>query len=198
MATRADDRVLVLAAGRGTRMGTPKALMRVGGEPWWAVQQRRIDDAGPAQTWVVSAPVRTAMVEQGARLDCVTADGGLPMFESLVAGLVRLGDDPPRGVFVLPVDVPAPGRGVFGVLPGPGAVAPVYRGKPGHPVYLSWGWVRRRILTPGQGGAAPPLSGDQRRLDRLLAGEVVRVEVDDPATVANLNTPEDLERWLGG
>ena len=199
MATRAGhDRVLVLAAGRGTRMGTPKVLMLVGGEPWWVRQARRIDDAGLGQTWVVSESVRTTMLAQGAGVGFVTADAGAPMFESLVAGLVALREDPPRGVFVLPVDVPAPGRGVFDSLSGSaGASVPVYRGKAGHPVYLPWGWVRGRVLTPGQGGEASPLDGGRRRLDRLLDGEAVRVAVDDPATVVNLNTPGDLERWLG-
>ncbi len=199
MATRAgDDRVLVLAAGRGTRMGTPKALMLVGGEAWWMRQAQRIGEAGLGQTWVVSEAVRAGMVEQGAGVAFITADAGMPMFESLVAGLVSLIDDPPRGVFVLPVDVPAPGRGVFDCLSrSAGVSVPVYRGTSGHPVYLPWGWVRGRVLTPGQGGEASPLDGGRRRLDRLLDGEAVRVAVDDPAVVVNLNTPDDLERWIG-
>ena len=54
-------RVLVLAAGRGRRMGGPKALMMVEGEPWWMRQRRRIAEVGIPMTWVVSPQVLDEM-----------------------------------------------------------------------------------------------------------------------------------------
>lgn len=200
MATRADDRVLVLAAGRGTRMGTPKALMPVGGEPWWVRQMRRIGEAGLEQTWVVSRAVRAGMGDGGGGADLVLADASAPMYESLETGLIHLSASPPRGVFVLPVDVPTPVGGVFGALSGGGGgmvspVVPVYRGATGHPVYLTWGWVCDRILTAAHGGRAAPIVDEARRLDRLIGAGGVRIEVDDPAVAVNLNTPADVQDW---
>ncbi|MBZ0173075.1 MAG: NTP transferase domain-containing protein [Phycisphaerales bacterium] len=196
MPTLVDEHTLVLAAGRGKRMGSPKALMNVGGEPWWVRQKRRIETLGLRQTWVVSDAVRTAMWHRTGAPEFVVASASEPMFESLVAGLIHLGLAPPRGVFVLPVDVPAPDGNVFRALAGANSVAvPVFRGATGHPVYLPWGWVCDRILTGEQGGRAAVLLGEHRRLDRLTRGESRFVDVADPAISFNLNTPGDLGDW---
>ena len=109
------------------------------------------------------------------------------MFESVVAGVVALASRPPAGVFILPVDVPAPSRATLAALAGAGAVGvPRHAGARGHPVRLSWGWVREHLL---DGDPRP------RRLDRLIEGVAVPVDVEDSRVLVNLNTPADLEAW---
>lgn len=184
------DRVIVLAAGHGRRMGGPKAMMQVEGRAWWLHQVRRLRELSIESLWVVSHTVREGIAsEHGEFVTCVEANPDDPMFESLLAGMRAFEGHDLRGMFVLPVDVPVPSLGVWQKLAGSVRPAqPVYAGRRGHPVYLPWEWWRHR--------ATQLPNAHDARLDRLIAGESVRVEVDDPSICQDLNTPEDLERWL--
>ena len=109
--------------------GPGKLPMQVSGRPWWVWQSERIVAAGVEAVWVVSAEVRAGMGAGGpARV--VEASSTAPMFESVRAGVGFVAGLKPRGVFVLPVDVPgAAGATVWGALVGAGEVAlPEYRG----------------------------------------------------------------------
>ncbi len=201
-----EDHVIVLAAGRGVRAGGPKALHRVGSELWWKVQARRLARTGLPVTWVVSERVRDGMLGEGELPEHLAiADEGAPMFASVRAGIEdvdrrsrerRPGEEPwtIRGVFVLPVDVPAPRAEVLtrlsAALAEPGsavAAIPTHQGRHGHPVYVSWDFLEMRVLR-----VAP--SPDDR-LDRLIGRERVEVPVDDPGVLVNLNTAQDFEDW---
>lgn len=182
-----DQAVIVLAAGRGTRMGTPKALMSVNNQPWWRLQTRRLSRVGMRQVWVVSDEVRAAMGEP-SDATLVNGDPKAPMFSSILAGVRALVDAPPTGVFILPVDVPAPSESVWSALAGHGseATAPVFESRRGHPVWLSWTFVADHVL---------PADPDAR-LDALVDGHLSEVAVTDPDVAANLNTPADLQAWI--
>ncbi len=203
------DHVIVLAAGRGVRAGGPKALHRVGTEVWWTVQQKRLARVGLPVTWVVSERVRDGMAAGGAMPErVVIADEHAPMFASVLAGMEsvdrrsreRRSGEPPsaiRGVFILPVDVPAPSKDVFTRLaaalttPGsPAAAIPTHDGQHGHPVYVSWPFASTRIL----GVAQTP----DARLDRLIGRARIEAPVDDSGVLMNLNTSEDFEVWARG
>lgn len=187
--------ILILAAGRGTRMGGPKALMQVGGRPWWQVQRERLAAVGLPQTWVVSEAVRTAISGQaGAPERMVVADSDAPMFQSVMAGVESLrGPDRPRGVFVLPVDVPAPGPEVWEMLSRSVVPAlPMCRGVHGHPLYSPWRWVESELL------GLSPRDRAGLRLDRLIAPSVRHIECGDVSVTINLNTPADVSTWLSG
>jgi nicotine blue oxidoreductase len=176
---------VILAAGRGTRMGGPKALMEVEGRPWWRTQQERL--GGLPCVWVAAPEVAAQL--RGRRGSIVAGDPDAPMFESIRAGL-RGGLDPGvGGAFILPVDVPAPLSGTIRMLAaaaGSGVAVPSYQGRRGHPAALSRSWVQR-VLLP-----APPGS----RLDHLIGTEAVEVPVADPSVTVNLNTRADVARWL--
>jgi molybdopterin-guanine dinucleotide biosynthesis protein A len=58
----------------------------------------------------------------------------------------------------------------------------------GHPVFMPWHWVEEHRL---HDAAMAPT----RRLDELIRPHAIRVPVDDPAVLVNINTPEDLKRW---
>src|SRR5262245_59801794 len=126
-------------------MGTPKALMQVPDGPWWAVQEARLARVGVSAMWVVSERVRSEMVAAQRPMPEVTvADDGAPMFESLIVGLTAVESKNLAGVFVLPVDVPAPKEGVWHTLAQAtgqsrdGIVSPSFEGRHGHPVYIPW------------------------------------------------------------
>ncbi len=178
--------VLVLAAGRGRRMGTPKALMRVAGEPWWRRQLDAIDAAARDSVWVVSDRVRAQIeTELGARALIATSDEDAPMFESLLAGIDVVSHQAPAGVFIQPVDVPVAGKPVLDALASGGrVVVPDFSDTHGHPIWLEWSWLRDAIGRR-----------TEDRLDNLTADERVHVEVHDPRVAMNLNSPEDVRAY---
>jgi molybdopterin-guanine dinucleotide biosynthesis protein A len=186
--------VLVLAAGRGSRMGGPKALMMVNGRPWWQHQQDRLSTLGLPVTWVVSPEVDSQLhssVSASARV--VVSDPARPMFSSILAGIDRLRACPPESLFILPVDCPAPHPSVWQKLAGHDKPAvPVAGQVRGHPVYLPWIFITSTIdslmeITPER---------DSLRLDRILSGVACEVPVMDASVAVNLNSPEALLAWM--
>ena len=171
-------------------MGCPKALMQIGSRSWWEIQAERLDSIGMPSVWVVSSEVQRGIGSEGkARINAVCADSGLPMFESLVVGLESVWTEKCTGLFVLPVDVPVPVGNVFEALRATEQVSvPTFKKRRGHPVYLPMDWIQSINWNH--------LPEHLRRLDRLIASDVVEVPVDDPDTVVDLDTPEDVQRWL--
>lgn len=173
-------------------MGGPKALMTVGGRPWWRWQVERLGAAGMASCWVVNGGVMSAFASCPDAPSVQTlADASAPMFESILTGLRSLGCVPPF-VHVLPVDVPCPLPTTFATLErraAGGVAVPTRLGLRGHPVCLARTWIERHVLAASLGGDA--------RLDRLIRGWTTTVETpDDPDTTINLNTPRDVDAWL--
>jgi CTP:molybdopterin cytidylyltransferase MocA len=175
-------------------MGMPKALMDVGGRPWWRVQAERLRVAQVEAVWVVSERVRDELAMHDDRpRRVVVANDRSPMFESLIAGVRSMRADPPTSLFVLPVDVPAPGPATWRTLAARGRPAiPSYRGRGGHPICLPWDWIETNLSESRLGTLAP----DERRLDVLTRADAVTIEICDRAVAANLNDPRDLGAWL--
>ncbi len=190
------DWVIVLAAGRGLRAGGPKALHTVHGRAWWQSQQDRLKPAGMQTIWVVSERVLACMRSDGSTPEhIVVADDSAPMFASIAAGARAISSlhSTPSGVFVLPVDVPAPSTIVFASLSqaiphtSPIAAAiPTHCEHRGHPVYLRWTFVASHILVANSATA---------RLDQLIGDARVEVPVPDASVLNNLNTAEDFAAW---
>ena len=186
------DLAIVLAAGRGTRMGGPKALTATPAGVWWRVQAMRLREAEVDVIWVVSETVKVAMErEKDAPERLVVSDPQMPMFASVVAGLRAVGAGLGRGVFVLPVDTPAPGPVVWGALAagaGHAGAVPVFEGRRGHPVYLTRGFVGQVLRRcDAESDAITRL-----RLDEMLARGVSEVPVGDRTVAINLNTRDDV------
>jgi CTP:molybdopterin cytidylyltransferase MocA len=177
-------------------MGGPKALMLIGDRPWWRVQQRRLIDAGCAPLWVVSPQVRAALSrEPDAPTSLIESDPDAPMFASLRRGVEHTAVGTPAShTFVLPVDVPAPDRATWIALAeaaGSGVAVPALEGRRGHPVCLSARWIERVLGPAVRAGDA-----DALRLDVLIAGRAAEIAVADASVTTNLNTPDDVARWL--
>lgn len=194
--------VVVLAAGRSSRAGQSKGLVVVGGRAWIEAQLESLAACGVRDAVVVlghdcDVYARALAWVAAARADVcgvrVTVarnhDPDRGPFSSLQVGLRAL--DATRGAFVLPVDVPAAGSGVWSALAvaSGSAAVPVHEGRGGHPVLCGAGVVADVLATP--------CDAPDARLDAKLRarGDVVRVEVDDPRVTMNLNTPEDWARF---
>lgn len=191
--------VVVLGAGRGRRMGGPKALMMIRGRAWWARQDERLRGYGFVPHWVVSESVRDAMrVSGGMPERTAIADESAPMFASVLVGLGSV-EDLERGVFLLPVDTPAPRAEHFERIARFDVPAhPTFQDKGGHPLYLPCTWIERELgalLTAAKVRGSAPVGRDER-LDKLIEGTSHRIAVDDAGVVVNMNDPADVRAWL--
>jgi len=183
----------VLAAGAGTRMGRPKALVRYGGGLLVERACRVLADAGCAPVLAVLG-AGAGQVLACARLPAGTAtvtnpDWPTGMGSSLRAGLSAL---PPTAAAVVVTLVDTPGVGAAAVRrlvaawrAGAVAAQATYRGQPGHPVLLS-----RDVVAE----VAAAATGDRGARDwlRSHADMVVRVACDGTGYAIDLDTPDDL------
>jgi CTP:molybdopterin cytidylyltransferase MocA len=137
---------VVLAAGTGSRMGTPKALLATpDGEPWVALATHTLRAAGCAHVIVVlgaQAEAAREFVPEGAHV-VLAEDWHTGMAASLHAGLAAASHPAmhAEAALVTLVDlpgltVPAASR-VLGVDAGRSTLRrAVFNGRPGHPVLL--------------------------------------------------------------
>jgi CTP:molybdopterin cytidylyltransferase MocA len=178
---------IVLAAGAGSRLGRPKALMLTAdGEPWVARAARLLQASGCARVLVVlgaAAQQATALVPVGSEILVVDnwVDG---MGESLRAALAVASGDAALISLVdlpdLPVDV------ISRMLAEPTTPhtlrQAVFEGRPGHPVLIGRShWAR----------VASTLVGDRGAREYLVANGVVEVEC------ADLFDGHDVDRLSG-
>lgn len=184
---------LLLAAGAGSRMGRPKALV-VGddGTPWLHAAIARLQGGGCRQVTVVlgASAEEAALLLAASPVDhedvhvVVAADWAEGMGASLRTGLAAL-DPRADAALVTLVDLPDVTvevvRRVVAVATGPGDLArATYAGTPGHPVLIGrrhWDGVREAA------------AGDTGARDYLADHEVVAVECGDLATGRDVDTP---------
>jgi len=186
---------VILSAGLSTRMGGRfKPLLplgdttilgrcidlfsRSGIEKVFVVTGHRSEDVAPAAKELDAAPV-------------FNPDYGKGMFSSVVTGLKAASADA-EAVFLLPVDIPlvqtetierlqAVYRQHRGKL-----VRPVYRGRQGHPPLIPTSMVSSIAGWSGPDGLRGALA--------LFETETVRIAVEDPHILFDVDTPEDYER----
>lgn len=189
---------LLLAAGEGRRMGTPKALLRDrAGVPFLDRTLGALLDGGCTSVTVVlgaaAASARGLLVEAGWDEDDAVSvieasDWASGMGASLRTGLGALGSSDAVAALVTLVDLPDVGDDVVGrLLSGPVAADTLarasYGGEPGHPVLLGRDhWA----------GVAESATGDRGARDYLAAHDVRAVECGDLATGRDLDHPTDL------
>jgi molybdenum cofactor cytidylyltransferase len=179
---------MVLAAGASTRLGRPKALVPVDGQPAVAHVARVLRGAGCADVVVVTGADHdrvAAAVPARARV-IHHPDWARGQTSSVQAGLRAL--PAAANVLVWPVDHPAVASStVAALLAGPGAIrVPTHGGRRGHPSLFA-APLRAEILA---------LDENQPLHDVVHAkpDRVVEVPVADPAILLNVDTPADLKR----
>jgi molybdenum cofactor cytidylyltransferase/nicotine blue oxidoreductase len=179
---------LLLAAGAGTRMGAPKALVHDARGSWLVRGVRTLRAGGCDRVTVVlgaSAAEATALLD-GEDVTVVTADDwAAGMSASLRAGLLALADTAPTAAVVTLVDLPDVGPDVLArVLAGAVETGTLrrasYDGRPGHPVLLGRDhWA----------GVTAAATGDRGARDYLAAHAVDLVECGDLATGRDVDRP---------
>jgi molybdenum cofactor cytidylyltransferase len=188
---------IVLAAGASTRMGTPKALLEHGGEPFLTGILKAAYAAGVHR--------RVAVVGYFADkiLSTIDLDGVQVVLSasleagpigSIRAGIAAVVNHPVDGILVWPVDRPRVRvetvrmlAGAFEESGGP-IVRPSFGGRHGHPVIFARSLFGELNEAPDREGARVVVHRDPSR--------VIDVRVDDPAIVEDINTPADYQRLV--
>lgn len=173
------DKAIILAAGASQRLGSPKALVEVGGTSLVESVAQRLALADLEVTIVTRAELAESIRDLLPEVHLVVN----PQPEagrtgSIQCGLDSIGAGP---VLIAPVDRPGFSRATIDILrKAETSACPVYEGRGGHPIALSEEDCER-VCT-----ASP----DTPLRDLI---EPRRIEVDDKFLHLNIDTPDDVE-----
>ena len=184
---------LIVAAGMSSRMGDFKPMLNIGSI---SVAQRVIatlHQAGVSKIVMVTGYNAVTLERHLAGNGIIflrnEAYQTTQMFDSAKIGLAYLQDKCDRVLFT-PVDVPLfTAHTVRALLDSDAALAcPMCDGRQGHPILIASSLLPEILNDSGQQG----LKG---AMDRCSA-PLVRVEVNDPGTIHDADTPEDFSQLL--
>lgn len=181
---------LLLAAGEDRRMGRPKALVEVDGEPLLLRAVRLLREGGCDEVVVVVGARADDVAALVPGLAVVRCDGWAEgMGASLRAGLEALEAGPHEACVVALVDQPLLGPQAVARLVASGGLASVatYDGRPRNPVLLS------RAVWPEVAASAVGDEGARGWL-RAHPDRVHLVPCDGTGSPVDVDTPDDLSR----
>jgi nicotine blue oxidoreductase len=179
---------ILLAAGSGSRLGQPKALIDIGGQPLAARGVALLRDGGADPVIVVTG---AAAVDLAGVITVHNPRWATGMGSSLAAGLATAPDDCAAVVVAL-VDQPLVGaaavrRLIAAFRAGASVAVAAYDGRPRNPVLLGREhWAEVSALADGDAGA--------REFLRAHPELVTLVECGDTGRPDDIDTSEDLAR----
>lgn len=191
---------VVLAAGRSRRMGYPKALLDAGGETFVAHAVGVLRGGGCGRVVVIVPPGADAVADiaraAGAGV-LVNPEPDAEQVQSLRLAIRSLAAAV-EAVVELPVDYPGVRASTvhalveaFSRAPAPVMVS-TCGGKHGHPtLFAREAWPE--LLRPELAEGARTVVHAHAR-----AGTLCEVPVDDPGTLADVDTPADYDRLRSG
>lgn len=191
---------IVLAGGRSSRMGQPKALLRIGedGETFFDRVTATLLEAGVPHVVVVAGADAVA-IRQKARPRAGVAIVDNPDFDrgqltSLLAGLSAVDHLAPNAVLVTLIDVPLVSIDTVRALLAASSrsaapiIRPVSNGRHGHPVIFGralFDELRRADLQQGA-----------KQVVRAHAAEILEIEIGDEGAFTDIDTPEDYDTLI--
>lgn len=203
---------LVLAAGRSLRMGRPKLLLPLGGEPLLAPVLRTALALGTENSPLLEpvaavvgpaapGPLRAFLAAHDRLLVTEAHDADLGQAHSLRAGLAAVLEAsrvPPDGVCVFLGDMPLVDVAIlrmllaaFGARPAAFAL-PVCRGRRGNPVIIPRHMFELTARLQGDTGARPLLDDAEAGINAVAVEDVaVLLDADTPRAYAALR-----REWL--
>lgn len=188
---------VVPSAGASIRMGRPKGLLPVGGESFLKRTVGALRTGGCAPVLVVVAEGAHGLAGEaeaaGAQV-LVNPDPGEGPITSLRLALSTLGDSVP-GFAYLPVDHPmVRGDTVSRLLDearaaGAPLTVPMYQGKRGHPAIFGAALFPELLDASLEGGARTVVHRHLR--------DALKLEVDDPGVLVDIDTPDAYRQVAG-
>ncbi|MEX2571894.1 MAG: nucleotidyltransferase family protein [Gemmatimonadota bacterium] len=191
---------VVLAAGRSTRMGSPKALLTFEGSTFLARLVQAFREGGCQPVMVVTGPEADpdarAIAQHARELGADTAtnpDRDSDQVDSLRAAVRRLPSDL-HGVLMAPVDSPGATPSLVAALietaaTGAPLVVPTFGGRRGHPILFG-----RTILPELMDGDLPE---GARTLIRRYEKQLTELPVENRGVLLDVDTPADYRRLRG-
>ncbi len=185
---------IVLAAGESGRMGTPKALLRIGGKTFIRHIVDVLNSSEVEKVVVVLGASAEEIKRELAGLDVTLAinqNHSAGQLSSVLKGIETVEPISPDGVLLHTVDNPMVDSDVINALVTKFSEAsclialPTFMGKRGHPVLFS-----AKLF--GELKKAPPDMG-ARSVVWSRAAEVVEVETKDEGIICDIDTREDYE-----
>lgn len=191
---------VILAAGASSRMGRDKALL-----PWreGTFLSTAIRALQPLTDLVIvvaggNAAELAPVVNANAAFMVVNPNPGLGQFSSLQTGLQEVLNRGRDAAIVTPVDRPAPSVATIERLKseflasaaGTWAVVPEHGGKHGHPIVIGREMIGAFLDAPS--------SSSGREVEHAAQNHIWYLVVEDPLVVANVNSPDDLEKLKAG
>jgi CTP:molybdopterin cytidylyltransferase MocA len=182
---------ILLAAGQGSRLGQPKALIDLDGQPLAERGVALLREGGAAPVIVVTGAVA---VDLRGVISVHNPDWRTGMGSSLVAGLGLVPAQCPAAVVAL-VDQPLVGpeavrRLIAAHAAGASVAVAAYGGRPRNPVLLGREhWPEVIALATGDAGARPFL--------RAHPDLITLVECGDTGRPDDIDTRADLDRIAG-
>jgi CTP:molybdopterin cytidylyltransferase MocA len=183
---------IILAAGESQRIGSPKALLKIGGETFANRIAGIMRDVGIHNILLVAGLHRDEIANDSKEYHVLfNPDYSLGQFSSLQRGVRNLPTGT-RQVLVWPVDMPLVRKDtveklIAGSLQQP-LILPTFSGKKGHPViYNSQALLRILTMKPSQTG---------KELVAHFEGRLAQIEVDDPGILIDIDTPEDYQKYI--
>ncbi len=189
---------IVLAGGRSTRMGEPKALLDMEGTSFLERAARVLAEGGCDPVLAVVPPGETGerlleLARKAGARGIMNPQSDAEQIDSLRLGLGALEPEVVAAA-VLPVDHPRVQAATITALlaafrtSGAPIVRPTHGDHPGHPVLFA-----RELWTELQ---APDLEQGARDVVHRHQAEIEEVPVDDPGVAIDVNTLEEYTREL--
>jgi molybdenum cofactor cytidylyltransferase len=195
---------IILAAGRSTRMGQPKPLLRyeaLAGHTFVSHLVEVFKTSSFTEILVVGRPDDDGLRAEVARCEATFIENRRPdegQLSSLLAALSHLNfrkDTQVEAVLVTPVDAPLISTAVVARLMRAAAASPAqiiratHAGKHGHPVIF-----RRSTFDELY---AADLTVGARAVVRADPGRVEEVDMEDEGVTIDFDTPEEYRRYFG-
>jgi molybdenum cofactor cytidylyltransferase len=186
---------IVLAAGESSRMGRPKPLLPLNGQTFLGhlLTELRASQVDRIIVVLGHKPEQVLEAMPEVRPLAVVNDRyALGQLSSLILGLETV-DEGTDAVLLCLADHPFVTAGLIDELIARyeetrrPIVVPVHAGRRGHPVLFG-----SRLFEELR---AAPLDQGARVVVRAHADEVLEVATDEPGILADVDTPEEYERW---
>jgi molybdenum cofactor cytidylyltransferase len=187
-----DSLAIILAAGESRRMRIPKALLAYSESETFLQHLVEVFESAGCRTLAVVGAGAELIARAHPSLElALNQSWESGQFSSAVVGLEEAAARSAQRVLLHPVDTPMlQAASIDALLSGLGegeAIAPQYRGAPGHPLVLSAEGARKIA----EQKSAPHLEAALRFV------KLRQISVEDPGVAMNLNTPEDYQRVFG-
>lgn len=182
---------IVLAAGQSTRMGVPKLLLPIRGQPMVRVVAECLLEAGLNEVIVVVHPGQRGIddVLHGLAVQwAFTEASPIGMGHSIAAGVSAASRSPTSFLIALadmPDVLPTTVRALLENGSSERIVVPRFQAQMGHPVHFGADFRADLIGLAGDEGA--------RRILQAYPDRVHSLDVDDPGVLRDYDVPEDLE-----